>query len=295
MDDGYLSAAPILWPVAKVSKLKVNGKIEGFQQATNDALRRGLPKEFLFHQVMDVDPTDADSIHKFIEKWGLPFHPSRENEGSAEVEALAAIDRTERLISEYYREDVERLPDGSIRKVSRIDSPAMCISLAEAALTIATLKDAAQDIQEYLIAGLSNNECTPPDISIISLASCHQLLPVMKGCYQGVSLAHVERNLNAKVIIGRRRLVDRGLLTSAICNQTLDMLSLAQPWRKCEARGCDTVFKQKNSLRLTKDGRFADSRYSKYCSDRCYERQSKYNKSHAAKNRIDHGITGKGH
>jgi hypothetical protein len=271
---------------------------------------------------MDVDAADVDSVRRFIEKWGMPFHPCRNDAQKTRKGSRAsdAIKLTERLINEYHKMNVEELPDGSIRKTHRVDSPSMCISFEEAALTITELKTIAESIQRYLLAGLpkpepkpdpesepepkpepeheSEPEPEPPDLSLISLASCHRLLPVIQGHYQNVTLARVERNLLTDTTIGDRCLANRGLLTSAICNQALDTLGLEQPWRKCEANTsnikCNTVFKQKNSLRLTKDERFADSRYSKYCSDRCYERQSKSNKSESAKNRVDHGTTRKG-
>ncbi len=83
---GGVEAAPIAWRCGIAEEIAVND-VEGFAfvPAEDDHAgpwldAEGLPTEFFNHQLMEIDPGDRDALKSFIETWGMPFSPLR-NDG----------------------------------------------------------------------------------------------------------------------------------------------------------------------------------------------------------------------
>lgn len=244
-----------------------NGDLElvGYKGAGKRAYLMGatdLPVEFFNHQLFEYDPANEDDVLEFLTCYGLLFSPSREDENCFEdwgepmrESDAAAKDLTEQM-EEHFR---KKLISANV------------VSLPEASLTLRVLQEAVTS----MMALLKNSDATLDDMarikSVLDAASRHPLEIVAS--WEGITpTEHPHRN-------GLR---SRGLLVSAICNQIVDALDDPALWRTCACEGCERLFKYKQSKSAGHDSD------SKYCCDKCMERQKKRNQRAAAKNRIKH-------
>lgn len=196
-----------------------------------------LPTEFFNHELMACNESDTEEVRRFIENWGMPFSPIRNDEGclsdlgSVETLSIDGIHGTDAL--------TETFPE----KLGCI------VSVKEAKATIAVLKKTVLLLRECIIASKSKENGEKSLIRkdgsmpymmmgrILSAASCNPFtIKAIVPCYRGeesnrfIPLMHI------------------GRLTSAICNQIISTIANEElPWRKCACDGCDVLFKFQQS------------------------------------------------
>lgn len=251
-----------------------------------------LPIEFFNHELQKADAYDEESVFEFVRTWGFPFLVDRNSTvpvgerrsipSKADQQALA--EKKVRYPAEGGRHSLpvvfEGLFGSSKRAKKAIEetesligalcggvykpSEQSCISVKEASLGIETL----QMLTNSVLDSIRNEKEIPEEISmLINLGSSRTVLA-------GEGWAAGE---------GGTGLVERGYLTSAICNQILDtMADTNTPWRICAYEKCNRLFKRQRGKSRKPH---ADSIY---CCSSHSENQKKNNQRKAAKNRIQH-------
>lgn len=239
-------------------------------------IKTALPTEFFTHQLMDVDSNNDESVLRFVQEFGFPYSPLR-NEPKWPVyagisrdvinEHRKAVEATNKL--EYFLTKAEdaRRDDGSSTIGSLFSG--MVISKREAAFTIRLMQSVSEFIQTSVIAGESSSEDKSGLLQVVNFGACN---PLYASGHSFVHREHSGGNLH-----------EYGMLTSAICNQIIETLADDAPWRMCACEGCGKAFKRKQS---TANGTHSND--SIYCCKLCEERQKKRNQRKAAKERIKH-------
>lgn len=260
-EDGMLACIYDGEPLCDNVDLEIVGyKGAGMRVYTMES--SSLPVEFFNHQLFEYDPTNEDDVHEFLACYGLLFSPSREDENCFEDwgEPMCESDAAAKDLTEQMEEHFHKKP-----------ITANVVSLLEASFTLRVLQETVTSMMTLL----KKSDATLDDMarikSVLGAASRHPLEIVAS--WEGVTpTAHLHRN----------GLSSHGLLVSAICNQIVDALDDPTPWRTCACEGCERLFKYKQSKSAGHDSD------SKYCCDKCMERQKKRNQRAAAKNRIKH-------
>lgn len=201
-----------------------------------------LPTEFFNHQIMKVNLRSEESIRLFLEEWGFPFSPIRNNPhclsvfGTLSEKHHAAIIDTDALGASQYGGGLNRP-----------------ISLNEARFTLWTF----QHMTKSLWRSVSTARAFEYGRFIDAGARPEKLL-------SGESWGSGDRCLAAC-----------GGLTSAICNQVLSsIMDEERPWRSCAVDDCPVLYKRKQAGRIVN----TPSRESKFCCKECANRQTQANK-----------------
>lgn len=228
-----------------------------------------LPTEFFNHELMNVNVNDGEDVFSFVRTWGLPFLPDR-NKGVHDMLLRASMEPYGFLWHTHVSKAIKQTEDmrkrwcdlGEEREEQLYET---VISHKEAAICIATLQHVVKGIQDAI---RGNHKLQDGAAFMLNSVCCRDSL-IGNG-----RTADIEDNGNLK---------DRGLLTSAICNQIIEALEDADtPWRECAYEECSKLFKYQHgkSDRPHKD--------SIYCCRKHMETQKKRNQRAAAKNRIQH-------
>lgn len=262
-DIRNISANPISWVIGKAQADKTGLVLFAKKKCCS------LPVEFWNHQLREVDFRNKNELIDFVEKWGIPYHPIRNDPFlTEEQKELSGIRETERRAPVFIPHPHEReiLYDCHI---TSIGSPFLSfISWAELESSIRALQ-ALIGVLVYHKTVMF--EAITAANSMINYASCN---PTRLTTWQ-LSDAVVWKK-------GGIGLSSRGLLTSAICNQIIGSFADdTAEWRTCACEGCERKFKRKQPENLS----VRPDRDSIYCCKKCKDRQAKRNQRRAAKNR----------
>ena len=202
-----------------------------------------LPREFFLHQLLDVEPSDHDSLLEFVATWGFPYHPLRMDDYLlSEFEVIA-----DTLQIREKRDDTVREARKGVRLTENLREHFQpkgldaVISEAEARLTIELLQSVSMEIQ----AAIRDHEpLSQTTIRVLNTATCSEKVIVPASG----SLSLDTQKLG---------------LTNGIVNQIIDTVSDPADWYFCDSSNCNHLFKRKqgSSKRPASD--------SIYCSDTC--------------------------
>lgn len=230
-----------------------------------------LPTEFFNHQLFEYASTDKEPdsrVWALMEEWGLLFSPLRNDWGCLdgwqflETMSMQGVRETDVL--------VERMPNLAGLAVSKL----------EAETTFAVLKEIVLFLRKYI----RNEDARSLSMLArpLAAASCNPFQVVAPHVptetEKGVELvrADVMRKIKEETAdlpeptqaqiresLETRQLEEfpmplrkTGMLTSAVCNQILDTIAIADvPWRECACDGCDVIFKysQSNAVSFNQD------------------------------------------
>lgn len=229
-----------------------------------------LPTEFFNHQLLEINHENIGDLLEFSKKWGFIYSPVRNiGEYKEFLNPLEfVIDRTNTFDSVLISPELEvlehidaiRQTDEYINKIG--DSEALkapVISLSELSHSVLLLQESVNLVMGYDSFFPSWFELA---LEVFNRCSCNE--------------NYFETPVEIKA---NNKLYDRGLLTSAICNQVLETFSSDLPWKKCANEKCFKHFKRKQS------GATSSNSKTKYCSIRCEQQQKKRNQRRAAMNR----------
>ncbi|MGI6216878.1 MAG: hypothetical protein ACOYIK_04625 [Coriobacteriales bacterium] len=188
-----------------------------------------LPVEFFSHELMEVVPEDETSLRRFLEGWGFPFSPARNNPSS-----LTWIkDESERDTLRRGMECTDSL-QGKFEDDSFFLHCFPVISECEAISTIECLQACIRSMFWQIEGEEWERAIFPNWQGFIEAGARHNL----EITAYGVPSMNPPR---------RSTLDSWGLLTSAICNQVIDAIADPAPWRKCVNEKCGRIFKYTRS------------------------------------------------
>ena len=229
-----------------------------------------LPTEFFNHQLLEVNPDNIGDLLEFSKKWGFIYSPVRnigeykEFLNPLEYVTDSSIALDDAILSPELEVldhiDTIRQTDEYINKVGHFEAlKKPVISISELSHSVLLLQESVN-----LVMGYDSFFSSWFELALEVFNRC--------SCNENYFETPVEIKANNK-------LYDRGLLTSAICNQVLETFSSDLPWKKCANEKCFKHFKRKQS------GATSSNSKTKYCSIRCEQQQKKRNQRRAAMNR----------
>lgn len=249
-------------------RLDVPGQAEGgfWMDKSRSRVMRAteLPVEFFNHQLLTYktptgreeprDPYNPEHLIDFVSSWGFPFSPARDY--------LAIFLHSENADELFSEKSILAHIAPSLSVSSDLHGlPVDIISDTEASFVLYSLQREVRQIHRAIRDGFRIDS---KQMFFIDMASRHP-----QRIYGGESNEDGGHRVDLNAC---------GNLVNAISNQIIDALADEEnPWRECACKGCDIVFKNKQSTARTTDSD------SFYCCDRHMERQKQRNKRKAGK------------
>ncbi len=281
----------------------------------------GLPVEFYAHQLLEVDPYNADSLLEFASRWGVPHHPCRDF-GNGWPERPSGVFFEEvplmKSISSGYLNTCEdrRMLAGimatnaargfGMRRISskRLELPPDYMAASFVFGAPALWRELGDTESRKSISFRGGNVVSLLEVSAVVEASQRAIrsllvwvgdalagrcdiagFPQETVFYDAWEFASYAATRGAIPADSRAADMD-GSFTAAVFDQFQATLISPEPWKICANDECRKPFKRKqNSPGATsKSGRYSPS--ARYCCEKC--RNSAGNRR--KKQRIDHGI-----